>query len=92
MIQVVDQATASKSNLVITPQVHSSNEINYRGGGGVSPQERVKEAKNNMRKKLLGLGKLMAAGKIQDPLKNFEESAVEHPLPVAAKEASSSDI
>ena len=37
MIQVVDQATASKSNLVITPQVHSSNEINNRGGGGVSP-------------------------------------------------------
>jgi hypothetical protein len=26
--------------------------------------DRVKEAKNNMRKKLLGLGKLMAAGKI----------------------------
>jgi hypothetical protein len=27
-----------------------------------------------MRKKLLGLGKLMAAGKIVDPLKNFVEN------------------
>ena len=34
---------------------------------------RIKDAKNSMRKKLLGLGKLMAAGHIEDPLKNFVE-------------------
>ncbi len=38
---------------------------------------RIKEAKNSMRRKLLGLGKLMAAGRIDDPLKNFVENTPE---------------
>jgi hypothetical protein len=36
---------------------------------------RVKDAKNSMRLKILSLGKLMAAGKLEDPLKNFVEPA-----------------